>query len=241
MQAYPDDLDQFNIERRRDSFCGKVSVCNNLRQYGYPFSLTDLHTVSPSSDSFKADLRRFAGVCRVINGLKSARFGAVGTRPNAFITVRYSEKLLEAYGIHVCTVDLSEIFGATDKLADGDPKVKTKLDEIKEVKELRSTTGEGYVVLEVEFEPNMDTESALQRVRDKVDQARPEMPADIEKLAKCRPVFEEMPGFGMDSSARSFEELPKEAQDYVAFIEKGLGIKAKIVSVGPGREETIVR
>ena len=130
IQAYPDDLDQFNIERRRDSFCGKVSVCNNLRQYGYPFSLTELHTVSPTTDSFKADLKKFVGVCRVVNGLKNARLGAIGTRPNAFITVRYSEKLLQAYGIHVCTVDLSEIFGAADKLADDDPKVKAKLDEI---------------------------------------------------------------------------------------------------------------
>ena len=41
VQAYPDDLDQFTVERRRDAFCGKISVCNNLRQYGIPFSLTE--------------------------------------------------------------------------------------------------------------------------------------------------------------------------------------------------------
>ena len=68
-----------------------------------------------------------------------------------------------------------------------------------------------------------------------------EMPADLEMLSKCRPVYEEMPGFEMGSNATSFSQLPKEAQEYVAFIEKGLGIQAKIVSVGPGREETIVR
>lgn len=130
VQAYPDDLSQFNIERRRDSFCGKASVCNALRQYGYPFSLTDLHTVAPASDSFKADLKKFVSVCRVVNGLKNARLGAIGTRPNAFITVRYSEKLLQASGIHVCTVDLSQILGAANKLSDDDPKVKAKLDEI---------------------------------------------------------------------------------------------------------------
>ena len=130
VQAYPDDLDQFNVERRRDAFCGKISVCNNLRQYGYPFSLTELHTVSPTDDAFKADLNKFSGVCRVVNGLQNARLGAIGTRPNAFITVRYSEKLLEAHGIHVCTVDLSEILGAAEKLADSDPKVEAKLDDI---------------------------------------------------------------------------------------------------------------
>ena len=41
VQAYPDDLDKFMVERRRDAFCGKISVCNNLYQYGFPFSLTE--------------------------------------------------------------------------------------------------------------------------------------------------------------------------------------------------------
>jgi len=130
VQAYPDDLDGFAVERRRDAFCGKISVCNNLRQYGYPFSLTELHTVSLTDDSFKADLTKFVGVCRVVEGLKNARLGAVGARPNAFNTVRFSEKLLQAYGISVSTVDLSEVFGAANKLADDDSKVKERLDAI---------------------------------------------------------------------------------------------------------------
>jgi len=130
VQAYPDDLDGFTVERRRDAFCGKISVCNNLRQYGYPFSLTELHTVSLTDDSFKADLTKFVGVCRVVKGLKNARLGAVGARPNAFNTVRFSEKLLQAYGISVSTVDLSEVFGAANKLADDDSKVKERLDAI---------------------------------------------------------------------------------------------------------------
>ncbi|NOZ27060.1 MAG: fucose isomerase [Chloroflexi bacterium] len=130
VQAYPDDLDGFHVERRRDAFCGKISVCNNLRQYGFPFTLTELHTVHPTSDEFKADLQKFVGVCRVMKGLRNARLGAVGARPNAFNTVRFSEKLLQAYGITVSTIDLSEVFGAADKLADDDPKVKQRLEEI---------------------------------------------------------------------------------------------------------------
>jgi L-fucose isomerase-like protein len=58
VQAYPDDLDQLSAARRRDSFCGKVSVCNNLRQYGIRFSLTDQHTVHPASEAFRADPNR---------------------------------------------------------------------------------------------------------------------------------------------------------------------------------------
>ena len=61
------------------------------------------------SDSFKRDLQKFLGVCRVVNGLRGVRLGAVGARPGAFNTVRYSEKILERHGISVTTVDLSEI------------------------------------------------------------------------------------------------------------------------------------
>ena len=132
VQAYPDDLDAFNVERRRDAFCGKLSVCNNLRQYGYAFSVTELHTIDPRSEAFGIELDRFAGVCRVVNGIRSARLGAVGARPSAFNTVRYSEKLLQAQGVSVCTVDLSEILGRANGLADGDSRVASRVQEIKD-------------------------------------------------------------------------------------------------------------
>jgi L-fucose isomerase-like protein len=130
IQAYPDDLDSFNVANRRDAFCGKISVCNNLRQYGFPFSLTTEHTSAVTSDLFKQDLQKFVGVCRVVKGLRNARLGAIGARPSAFNTVRYSEKLLQAYGISVTTVDLSEILGEAFKIKDEDRTVKDKLAEI---------------------------------------------------------------------------------------------------------------
>ncbi len=131
VQGYPDDLGQFSVERRRDSFCGKISVCNDLRQYGFPYTLTELHTVHPLTASFRKDLEKFVGVCKVVKGLRNARLGAIGARPDAFKTVRYSEKILEAEGISVSTIDLSEIFGQAGKLADTDPRVVAKVDEIK--------------------------------------------------------------------------------------------------------------
>ncbi|MFB0535482.1 MAG: L-fucose/L-arabinose isomerase family protein [Anaerolineae bacterium] len=131
VQATPDDADKMTAADRRDSFCGKMSVCNNLRQYGIPFSLTTLHTVSPDSESFRHDLRQFAATCRVVRGLRGARVGALGARPAAFITVRYSEKLLEEAGISVEVLDLSEAFGRAARLKDDDPEVRRKLDEIK--------------------------------------------------------------------------------------------------------------
>lgn len=130
VQAYPDDLNKLNLERRRDAFCGKISVCNNLKQYGFPFSLTSLHTDYPHSDTFKSDLDQFIRVCKVVKGMRSARLGAVGARPNAFNTVRYSEKILQESGITVATIDLSEIIGKAQQLPDDNAKVKAKLDEI---------------------------------------------------------------------------------------------------------------
>jgi L-fucose isomerase-like protein len=132
IQAYPDDLDRLDVARRRDAFCGKISVCNNLVQAGIRFSLTSRHVSRLDSDSFGADLDRFLKVCRVVNSLRGVRLGAVGARPGAFNTVRYSEKILERHGISVTTVDLSELLAAVGKLADGDAAVKAKLGEIKE-------------------------------------------------------------------------------------------------------------
>src|SRR6185312_16339463 len=105
IQGYPDDLKQLSPARRRDAFCGKISVCNNLVQAGIQFSLTSKHVSHPTSESFSRDFQNFLGVCRVVNGLRGVRLGAVGARPGAFNTVRYSEKLLERYGISVTTVD----------------------------------------------------------------------------------------------------------------------------------------
>jgi len=131
IQAFPDKVDGMTVADRRDAFCGKMSVCNNLKQYGIPFTLTALHTVAPDSESFCRDLRQFAGTCRVVRGLQGARVGALGARPAAFITVRYSEKLLEKAGISVEVLDLSEAFGRANRWPDDDPKVDRKLGEIK--------------------------------------------------------------------------------------------------------------
>jgi len=125
IQAEPDVKGGMTIAGRRDSFCGKISVCNNLRQAGIPYTLTNSHTVAAASAQFKQELDDFASVCRIIKGLKNARFGAIGARTGAFNTVRYSEKILELSGIAVETIDLSEILGRVDRLADNDRAVPT--------------------------------------------------------------------------------------------------------------------
>ncbi len=131
IQATPDNAGTMGIKDRRDSFCGKMSACNNLKQYGIPYSLTKRHTVDPFSEDFRKDLEWFGAVCRVANGLSRVRIGAIGARPAAFNTVRFSEKILEAKGISVEPLDLSEVLGRIARVKDTDFAAQEKLSVIR--------------------------------------------------------------------------------------------------------------
>ncbi len=109
VQACDDDFDKLDMANRRDAFCGKISLCNNLYQRGIRFTNTTLHTCPIDSEEFTADLVRFAGVCRVVGGLQGSRIAMLGARPVAFNTVRFSEKILQKHKISVQTVDMSEV------------------------------------------------------------------------------------------------------------------------------------
>ncbi len=127
IQAESDSLDKMGLATRLDSFCGKISLCNNLRQYGIPFSLTTQHVCELKSDVFKKDLADFENICRVVDKMKGCRVGAIGARPSSFNTVRYSEKMLERLGITVETIDLSEIFSSVESITDDDLRISEKL------------------------------------------------------------------------------------------------------------------
>ena len=143
VHAWPDDVGKMTVADRRDAFCGKMSVCNNLDQYDIPFSLTSLHTVDPGSKSFRSDLARFGATCRAVRGLKGVRVGAIGARTGPFNTVRYSEKLLEAAGISVETLDLTEVLGRANRLKSNDPAVRRKLQAIKSYTDCTAVTATG--------------------------------------------------------------------------------------------------
>src|SRR5271165_2966405 len=130
LQASNDEIDKVDVKSRRDAFCGKFSVANNFYQYGVPFTDTTNHTCDVDGGEFAADLDRFVRICRVVRGLKHARIGSIGARTGAFQTMRFSEKLLQASGLTVVTVDLSEIIFAANALSDNAQEVKAKLDEI---------------------------------------------------------------------------------------------------------------
>jgi L-fucose isomerase-like protein len=132
VQAVDDENDKVDVKSRRDAFCGKLSVCNNLLQYGIKFTDTIYHTYSLDSKEFEKDLLKFAGICRVLKGLQGLRVGAIGARPIGFQTMRSSEKILQHYGITVLPVDMSEIIAAAEKISDKDSAV---LDRVKSIQE----------------------------------------------------------------------------------------------------------
>lgn len=144
VQACDDENDKVDLDSRRDAFCGKISVCNNLYQYGIPFTDTTLHTYSIYSDLLAKDINRFAAVCRVVNGLKHARIGQIGTRPLGFNTCRASEKILQRSGITVVPADLSELLYAAQKIENNDPALKAQIESIR-----------GYAAVPADYEDKL--------------------------------------------------------------------------------------
>jgi adenylosuccinate synthase len=68
-----------------------------------------------------------------------------------------------------------------------------------------------------------------------------ELPASLEVFSECQPVYEELPGWKTDiTKMTSFDQLPANAQAYVKRLEQMIGCPIVLVSVGPGRESTIV-
>ena len=129
VQAADDEFEKLDMANRRDAFCGKISLCNNLYQRGIPFTNTTLHTCAIFSEAFSADVDRFAAICRVVNGLRGSRIAMLGARPVAFNTVRFSEKILQKYKISVQTMDMSEVIARAENWAD-EPSIHEKEKEI---------------------------------------------------------------------------------------------------------------
>ena len=132
MQAYPDEIGKMDFKHRRDAFCGKFSVTDVFTQYGVPFTVLKPHVVHPLSSAFAQNLKDFAAVCRVVNGMKRFNVGCIGARTTAFKTVRFDELTLEKYGITVESFDLSELVFKVNAMADDDPKVTAKVERLED-------------------------------------------------------------------------------------------------------------
>ncbi len=115
---------------RRDSFCGLLSIGDALRQLGMKYTVATVPICFPTDASFKKDMACFLGVCRVVNGVRNARYGQIGARPDAFWTCRVDEKQLQRLGATTVTLDLSEIIGQVQRMKE-DARVREILAEMK--------------------------------------------------------------------------------------------------------------
>ncbi len=69
-----------------------------------------------------------------------------------------------------------------------------------------------------------------------------DLPAHQTVFHHAKPIYEELPGWKTDiTDCRTFEELPKEARDYIAFLEDLAEVPVSMIAVGPSREQTIMR
>ncbi|MEK6704045.1 MAG: L-fucose/L-arabinose isomerase family protein [Planctomycetota bacterium] len=116
--------------KRRDSFCGLLSIGEVLRQIGAPYTVAQTPICFPTDDSFRVDLDFFVRLCRVVQGLRNARYGQIGARPDAFWTCRFNEKQLQRMGPTVVTLDLSEAIGGANRISDNDPDLATVIASI---------------------------------------------------------------------------------------------------------------
>jgi len=110
VQAYPDETEKMGIHERRDAVCGKLAMCNGLRQAGIPYTLTADFAVAPKSKAFAADVARFAALCRVVKGLRNFNVGVIGARTTPFKCVRIDEIAFQRRGVNVETLDLVDVF-----------------------------------------------------------------------------------------------------------------------------------
>ena len=151
VHAEDDDLNRLAVDSRRDAFCGKFAICNNLRQYGMHFTDTACHSMKVDSEQFGSEVDRFARICSVVYGLRNLRVGAIGTRPAAFQTVRTSEKLFQRYGITVVPVDLSEIIATAKALDLDSAEVREKTKEIRAYGKVPSRISKASIALVAGF------------------------------------------------------------------------------------------
>jgi len=131
MQAYPDEIGKMDFQHRRDAYCGKFSVTDVFCQYQVPFTVLKPHVVHPLSQKFQENLRDFAAICRVVNGMKRFNLGCIGARTTAFKTVRFDEIAMQKHGINVESFDLSELFAKVQELNDNDASVLAKIQRLK--------------------------------------------------------------------------------------------------------------
>ena len=147
MQAYPDEIGKMDFQHRRDAYCGKFSVTDVFCQYHVPFTVLKPHVVHPLSEKFQENLKDFAAICRVVNGMKRFNLGCIGARTTAFKTVRFDEIAMQKHGINVESFDLSELFAKVGEKKNDDPVVLEKIEHLKNYTDFSNVPEENMYTL----------------------------------------------------------------------------------------------
>ena len=131
IHAFPDELDQMNMNNRRDAFCGKFAIMNLFTQYKIPYTIMTPHVVAPESEKFLKNIKCFDKVCKIYQGMRNINIGAFGARTTPFKAVRYDELTLQRNGISVETFDLSDIFSKIKTLDTSNKNFISKSESLK--------------------------------------------------------------------------------------------------------------
>ncbi|OQC11209.1 MAG: hypothetical protein BWX74_00331 [Tenericutes bacterium ADurb.Bin087] len=142
IQAYPDEIGKMSFAERRDSFCGKISICNYFNQCNIKYTIFEPHVIHPLDKGFIEQIRKFGKICRIYKGAKKMVIGALGARVTAFKTVRYDEVTLEKNNITVESFDLSELFYLVDKLNDNSSEVLKMIKNYKDYTDVSKVPSE---------------------------------------------------------------------------------------------------
>lgn len=130
LHAISDEIGKMGITTRRDAYCGKLAFMAVFNQFGIPFTAYQPHSTDYHGEDFAAQIRDFADVCRIVNGMRRCRVGTIGSRITSFKTVRVDEITLQKYGITNETFDLTEVILRVNNLKGDDPKVEEKKQQL---------------------------------------------------------------------------------------------------------------
>ena len=123
----PDVIGKMSPADRRDGFCGRASITDNFWKYGIRYTVLAPHVLALTDPRAEEQIRYFDRVCRVANGVRRFKVGAIGARTTAFKTVRIDEDTLEKAGISMETYDLSDIIEQMKALRTNSREVREKM------------------------------------------------------------------------------------------------------------------
>lgn len=143
LNALSDQMGKLDFYNNRAAFCGRFALMATFKQFQIPYTAYTPHVCQPDSEAFAQNLRDFAGVCRVVKGMKNLRLGTIGARPQSFKTVRTDEVTLQRHGITMETFDLSEVLYRVSLMHSSDQKLKDKKESLMQYADF-STLPEEY-------------------------------------------------------------------------------------------------